>query len=619
MIEQKIVLRVCKKLAAEKPVHEELPKNGILHFEKLLPYICIYRYKEPDGYFSGLLRTQASYIIVDESVAISDLLEAISVTISKKLNAFLILELWPIRMDHEAEFEIYCPENKAPATIAALDKGFGELREIYPEVSTQIINSYDRHPQHLEALMEIDESKESGGLLIGIGVPTLYERQEEEEVYSLFYRKFYTRFSEIIKRAAYEFIRVQTSNPFHHYLMLGKTILDQVTKTSDRQLAILSEGMSFLLRTTPVNSTSEWKKFQKSNFSKEPSFNYRLISLDPELQKRKLYDIPIDRVEDPTLAFILRDKRLEIEKQLTMLEERGTDNFRFIGESLYGRIGENVITGAREILEAFPTPEVIEPVNKFNCHEFAEKAWEEIDYYQRQFPELKLSLEIRKDVAGIMVSKTKLLISDQLSMNKERTDALIQHEIATHILTYCNGKNQPLKQMYAGFAGYDALQEGLAVLAEFLVGGLTVNRMRILAGRVLAAESMVMGADFLQTFDMLTDTYNFNPRTAYDVTMRIYRGGGLTKDAVYLTGLMQLMDYLKEGGTLETLYSGKFNINHVALIEELLHRNVLKKPILPRFLNREDVKQRLDQLREGIEVSSLVSLDAVSKKVKNKV
>jgi uncharacterized protein (TIGR02421 family) len=617
MIEKKNVRRVCRRLAAEKPVHQELPDDGILHFEKLLPYICIYRYREPDGYFSGLLKTQASYLIVHESVDISGLVEEISVSISKKLNAFLILELWPIRKDHDAEFEIYCPENKAPATVAALDKGFGELKQIYPAVSTQLVNSYDRHPKHLKPLLEIDEFKESGGLLIGIGVPTLYERPEEKEVYSLFYRKFYSRFSEIIKRAAYEFIRVQTANPFHHYLMLGKTILDRVTKTSDRQLATLSEGMSFLLRTTPVNTTSEWKKFRKNNFSEEPSFNYRLIALDPEQKKRKLYDIPIEQVEDPTIAFILRDKRLEIEKQLTMLEERGTDNFRFVGESLYGKIEDNVIDGAQKILANFPKGQKIESLEQTNCYEFAEKAREEIDYYQEQFPKLKLSVEIRKDVAGIMVSKTRLLISDQLLMDKTRTDALIQHEIGTHILTYCNGKNQPLRQMYAGFAGYDALQEGLAVLAEFLVGGLTINRMRILAARVLAADAMVRGADFMQTFTMLRDAHQFSERRAYYITMRIFRGGGLTKDAVYLAGLMQLMDYLEAGGKLETLYSGKFNINHVTLVEELLHRNVLREPVLPRFLEREEVKERLLQLRKGMGVSSLLNSNPVIKKVKN--
>jgi len=43
---------------------------------------------------------------------------------------------------------------------------------------------------------------------------------------------------------------------------------------------------------------------------------------------------------------------------------------------------------------------------------------------------------------------------------------------------------------------FEALQEGLAVVAEYLVGGLNRSRMRLLAGRVRAVASLVAGADF---------------------------------------------------------------------------------------------------------------------------
>ena len=607
MIDQSIIDSLCKNLEDELPINQPLDQGGMLHMDKVLPYICVYRYKKPDPYFSGLLKTQASYIIVQDDIDISELIECIAMQVSKKLNAFLILEMWPVREDHGAAFEISCPKDKAPATIKSLKDGIDDMRRIYPEVSAVVSDTHDRHPDRLAPILELVETKESGSLIIGLAVPTIYQRPEENEIFSIFYRKFATQLSEIIKRAVYEFIRVQTANPFDHYLMLGKTNLDRITMEADSVLADISEGMSFLLRTTPVNSSQEWTKFKDSNFTQAPSFNYRLVALDPEQEKRRLYDIPLEKVDDPTLAYILRDKRLEIEKQLTMLEERGTDSFRFIGESLYGAIDEAVLDGAKQILKAFPTGESPSEIDKFNCHDFAAHAQKEIDYYQKLFPQLKLSLEIRGDVAGIMVSETTLFISDQLSMDSNRCDALIQHEIGTHILTYCNGKSQPFKQMYAGFAGYDQLQEGLAVLAEYLVNGLTINRLRLLAGRVVAAHSLVMGANFIETFRLLKDQHNFPEHTSYYISMRIYRGGGLTKDAVYLAGLINVLDYLKNDGKLETLYAGKFNTNHVALIEELIHRRVLKKPELPRFLERESVQERMKKLRAGISLTELLN------------
>jgi len=606
-IEPSVVETICDKISRQVSVNEVLPENGILHIDKSLPFICVYRYSNLDVYFSRIIKTQASYIIVNDQVDISHLLEAIGTIMSKNFESFLVMEFWPKQEDGSTDFNINCPKGKSPATITALKEGFLSLRAAYPNLNVDVDDTHHRHPKNLQPLFSTEDSKKKGILLIGIAMPTLYKNQSTNELYSLFFREYYSVFSETIKRAVFEFIRVQTLDDFHNYLMLGKTNLDAVTLKSDSELATVNEGMSFLLRTTPVNSNEEWANFKQNKFKVEPSFKYRLIALDPELEKRKLYNIPIDKVDDPTIAFILRGKRLEIEKQLTMLEERGTKNFRFVGESLYGVINKQVLKEAKHILKTFPKREDRKSKKRFSCHEFAQHAQKELDYYNDKFPDLNLTLEIRNDVAGIMVSKTKLLINDEISFDANRCDALIQHEIGTHILTYCNGKRQPLQQMHEGFEGYDQLQEGLAVVAEYLVGGLTVNRLRLLAGRVIAVESMINGANFIETFNKLRKKHGFSERIAYYISMRVYRGGGLTKDAVYLAGLIDLMKYLKDGGNLKHLYTGKFNITHLDLIKELLYRKVLKDPELPRFLERKTVQKRLKKLREGIDITELVN------------
>lgn len=605
-INAELVETICQNIAKNVPVNAALPKKGLLHIDKLLPFICVYRYKEPDVYFSRLLKTQASYLIVEENIGISHLLDAIRIITTEKFETFLILELWPNKGSLKTQFQIYGPKGKSLETINALNDGFSEIKKTLSIVTTKIIPTEFRHPKHLSPLLDVNTSKKSGTLIIGISIPAVYQNTETDELFSLFFRKFYTIFSETIKRAVYEFIRVQTTDAFENYLMLGKTHIDAATIASDTQIAEISERMSFLLRVTPVNSNEEWDKFEQSEFKKTPSFKYRLIAIDPELEKRKLYNIPIDLVEDPTIAFILRGKRLEIEKQLTMLEERGTDNFKFIGQSLYGVIREDVLDAAELILKTYPKGERIESSKRFNSAEFAERAQREIDGYAQKFPDLDLAIEIRDDVAGIMVSKSKLLINNEMDLDVMRCDALIQHEVGTHILTYCNGKSQPLKQMYEGFEGYDQLQEGLAVIAEYLVGGLTINRLRLLAGRIIAVKSMIKNADFIETFNLLRNNYSFPNRVAYYITMRVYRGGGLTKDAVYLAGLIDLLAYLKNGGKLEPLYTGKFNITHIKLVEELLYRKVLKHPILPSFLYRNEVKERLKKLRTGLNIVDLV-------------
>ena len=70
-------------------------------------------------------------------------------------------------------------------------------------------------------------------------------------------------------------------------------------------------------------------------------------------------------------------------------------------------------------------------------------------------------MEVRDDVPGLVVSKGRLLIGTDATVNKHRMAATLHHEIATHVLTYVNGLHQPFKQMHGGMAGYEELQEGL--------------------------------------------------------------------------------------------------------------------------------------------------------------
>src|SRR5690554_6219303 len=192
-------------IEAGESINLELPENGLLYIEKPLPYICVYRFTEDDAHFAGLLKSQASYLIADAELDISELLEEISLSASEKFNAFLIMEMWPVRSGQDAHFEIFCPEDKAVATTAELKKGFKRIKNIYPRIAAKVTNSMQRQREGLKPLMNVDESKESGSLIIGIAVPAIYQNTAEEEVYPLFYRKFYTYFSEIIKRAAFEF------------------------------------------------------------------------------------------------------------------------------------------------------------------------------------------------------------------------------------------------------------------------------------------------------------------------------------------------------------------------------------------------------------------------------
>ncbi len=227
------------------------------------------------------------------------------------------------------------------------------------------------------------------------------------------------------------------------------------------------------------------------------------------------------------------------------------------------------------------------------CDEFLALANDEIAHYRSIDPDVAMHAVVRDDVSGVMVAGDTLLIGPETSVARERVHALLQHEVGTHLVTQVNGAAQPIQVLGTGLAGYDETQEGLAVLAEIAVGELTASRVRQLAARVLAVDMLVGGAGFAEVFQSLRDA-EFPPGVAYTTTMRVFRSGGLTKDAAYLRGLAALLDHLGAGGTLELFWLGKFALADLPLIADLHSRDMLNPPrILPHYLDDPQAAERL--------------------------
>jgi uncharacterized protein (TIGR02421 family) len=215
-------------------------------------------------------------------------------------------------------------------------------------------------------------------------------------------------------------------------------------------------------------------------------------------------------------------------------------------------------------------------------------------------------MEVRQDVSDLMVSFGRLLIPETAAFRADRVEPLLHHEIGTHVVTYVNGARQPLTLLTIGLPGYDETQEGLAVLAEYLTGGLDPRRLRVLAARVVAVREMLDGAGFLEIFEALRAKHQIPTRTAWSIAIRVVVGGGSVKDAIYLRGITRILEALAEGLTLDVLFVGKLALDHIPLIQDLLDREVLHAPwVRPRWLDVPGAQDRLDRLRAGASVTDL--------------
>jgi len=199
-----------------------------------------------------------------------------------------------------------------------------------------------------------------------------------------------------------------------------------------------------------------------------------------------------------------------------------------------------------------------------------------------------------------MVSGKRLFIGTNTAVPENRVRALLAHEVSVHLLTHFNGAAQRLAIFRSGLAGYEGIQEGLGVFAEWATGGLTRVRLRLLAARVVAVAAMERGASFIEVYRSLTREHGFSKRGAFGIAARVFRSGGFAKDAIYLEGFRTVAALVSAGAPLNPFWLGKIAVSHVPAVEELLQRGLVQPPIFtPSFLADETAAARIADLRKS--------------------
>jgi len=624
-VPERLIRVVRARLAEGKRVRRTLPEWGRLAVDRPLPFLCVYRRptRNPDSGAFRLVTSEASYLTCSSSRLQRDgvgrLAAAVAETQAEAFGGFLILEVWTGKPDVPSEgisvsplrpsFRVFEPRGNGHESLTdSLEEALRRIKLGRRRAAVATVKSARRWPRGLQPIVPVAEIERIGCLYYGLEVTPVFRDPESGEAYPRVLNDLRRRLSVALRRFFYEFARSRTTADPAHFHVLGRRAVVKAVWEVDAMLAEASESYEFLLSLTPVNGEQAWHEFERRRFERTPAFRYRPLPVEPVVLKRRLYQAPVERIEDPALALVFREKLDELDRQITMLQDRNTTRFLHESVQLYGGVENGLYELATGLLERIPPRSREGPsVGTVDARVFAARAREEIEFLRKQCPVVKTGVDVRPDVTGLLVSRGRLLVSAYSRIPVSRVEALVQHEVGTHVLTYHNGKAQKLRLLSSGLAGYDSLQEGLAVLSEYLVGGLSRPRLRLLAGRVVAAKYLLDGASFIDTFRELQRNHGFANRPAFTVTARTYRSGGLTKDAVYLRGLQQILDYLGAGGELEPLYVGKIAGAHVPIIRELTWRGVLvAPPLVPRYMQMPASLGRLERLRRGVLVADLL-------------
>ncbi|BBD41233.1 hypothetical protein Amn_pb02240 (plasmid) [Aminobacter sp. Y103A] len=594
-----------------KPIRYDFADGSRLHIDRPLPFLCIYVGPAQGAAFDAV-SANASYLIATGSELAGEIARLVATTMHDRCGAFLVIDIGELAEDRFLTddapflppFEIALASGDTTEEKAALKRFATAASRRDAKYRTPRVGDLNpaacEEPQLSDILGDIR--------CLTVRFAPIYRIPGGKGTYPALRDLVVANMVDSALQAVSAFLKASQLEPPATHRSLGRRVFIDAVARADRDMDKIASTFDFLLAVTPINAEQAWLEFEAGGFERAPLLLYRPHEFEVTDQKRKLYSVALDHLEDPLLAGLLSEKQQELDLQLSMLAARETPRFAELGRALYGGVEPELVSRARGILDKATD---LEPKARQKClgaDVVAAAAREMIARYRAAYPDFEASVEIRSDLpAGLLVSRNRLLISRDTKLAPERLLALLSHEIGVHLLTYFNGDMQGLTILRSGLAGYEGMQEGLAVLAEYLVGGMTEARLRLIAARVLACQAMLDGATFEDTFRVVHIDFGLDRRSAFNVVLRVFRGGGFAKDAIYLRGVVQVLDHLKNGGSLTPFWIGKISAHHFGIIQELSARGLLRAPKLePAFLSSEVARPRLKKAMAGMDPVDMI-------------
>ncbi len=364
----------------------------------------------------------------------------------------------------------------------------------------------------------------------------------------------------------------------------------------DTYIDQLVKRIELLSYVNPTNIEEEKSRFFASKYLSDPIFSYPALDFDKFKLHREFFTQAIELIDDEELR-CLYEEIIYFYSGLVRCIETVGEGKKFYYNSLhsFGTPTEQDVENAKFILhfnEEEDDPVIFEP--KYSAKE-SEAQFRD---FSKQY-DFTYRIEFSKKmgaIAMVLNNKQTLVLNENHTFSDNEMAVLTNHEIGVHMVTTMNGLLHPLKIFSHGFPNNVESQEGLAVFSEYMSGSLTVKRLKELAYRVLAVDSLAKGYSFSKTFRLLHNTYDLDRDTAFYITVRVHRGGGFTKDYLYLTGLKKIYDYYMQGQDLTLLLTGKVSLEYIETIKDMITKGyaVEAKHVTTAFSTNNNLNKTID-------------------------
>ena len=376
-----------------------------------------------------------------------------------------------------------------------------------------------------------------------------------------------------------------------------KTAPKLLNKGLDKGILKIDDALHKMLKTfellsviNPANSRSEKKKFLKNKYNVTPKFSYTPIKIDTYKLKQDLLALNLNEIGDVNIRGMYQDFIRSYFDKIDMIASLNSDNFLYNSLRYFGRPSKVDLSNASYILHL---PDVPGEAKKQPVYTGVEAK----DIFEKALKDYGIDAKIelsKKVISQVMVlnSKKSILIQPESKFKLRDLGALIEHEIGIHMVTTINSNEQRLKIFNLGLPHNTKTQEGMAILSEYLSGNMSLNRLKKLALRVIAVDMMADGADFIEVFDELVKEYGVDENDAYVIAVRVFRGGGFTKDHVYLSGFVRALKMWGQDIDFRPLLVGKTSVEYLHTIEEMIEREMVAAP---KFLNKSFMNPQEDK------------------------
>ncbi|MDX1462351.1 MAG: DUF1704 domain-containing protein [Marinirhabdus sp.] len=369
----------------------------------------------------------------------------------------------------------------------------------------------------------------------------------------------------------------------------------------DAALNKLVQKIELLNYINPINIEAEKRKFFASKYNINPNYHYRKIDFDAHQLQQQLFSQDIDSIKDELSRNFYRDVIYDYSGLIQCIETIGKgQKFYYNNLKSFGTPTDKDVENARFILHFKDEEYDSELFPVFSAEDAASYFSEFTKRYNFSFT-IKFSTKI--SAAAMVQNNTQtLLLKKNHRFSANQLKVLANHEIGVHMVTTFNGLNQSLKIFHNGFPNNVETQEGLAVFSEYMSGCLTLHRLKELAYRVMATDSLRKGYDFCATFDLLHNQYKLNREEAYNISLRAHRGGGFTKDYMYLTGLKKVYDAFQNAQNLDELLAGKVSFDHAGMVTKWKEEGLARENTYTNFAfsTNENTNQTLDFILKNL-------------------